>query len=145
MDLWHADLSENTNYDQGLIPSSRGFKREQQSFPGRLIVSDSYSPEVLIDRSLAVAESWFQAADQSLRRRRTLLMESNSTGSVQYDRWNEDNINMNVEASQSASMSIYNRVCNGSWGVAVKAAGALAALVSVYVIGYVTGYYVHRV
>lgn len=72
-------------------------------------------------------------------------MESNSTGSVQYDRWNEDNINMNVEASQSASMSIYNRVCNGSWGVAVKAAGALAALVSVYVIGYVTGYYVHRV
>ncbi|TNN55211.1 Small integral membrane protein 1 [Liparis tanakae] len=63
-------------------------------------------------------------------------MESTSTGSVQYDRWNEDNINMNVKASQSSSTSIYNRVCNGSWGVAVKAVGALAALVSVYVIGY---------
>uniref|UniRef100_A0A8C2Z5P5 Small integral membrane protein 1 n=1 Tax=Cyclopterus lumpus TaxID=8103 RepID=A0A8C2Z5P5_CYCLU len=70
-------------------------------------------------------------------------MDSNSAGSagsVQYDRWNEDNINLNVEASH-----IYNRVCNGRWGVAVKTAGALAALVSVYVIGYVTGYYVHRV
>lgn len=28
-------------------------------------------------------------------------MESNAVGSVRYDRWNEDNINMNVEASPS--------------------------------------------
>ncbi|KAK5863210.1 hypothetical protein PBY51_000258 [Eleginops maclovinus] len=73
-------------------------------------------------------------------------MDSNATrvGSVQYDRWNEDNINMNVEASQNTSQRIYSRVCNGSSGVAVKTAGALAALVSIYIIGYVTGYYVHR-
>ncbi|KAK9515663.1 hypothetical protein VZT92_026290 [Zoarces viviparus] len=71
-------------------------------------------------------------------------MDSNSAGSVQYDRWNEDNINMNVEATQSAGRRAYSRVCNGSLGVAVKAAGALAALVSVYIIGYVTGYYVHK-
>ncbi|XP_044067108.1 small integral membrane protein 1 [Siniperca chuatsi] len=71
-------------------------------------------------------------------------MDSNSAGSVQYDRWNEDNINMNVEASQSTVMRIYNRMCTGSTGIAVKAAGALAALVSIYIIGYVTGYYVHR-
>uniref|UniRef100_A0A8C9X0X4 Small integral membrane protein 1 n=1 Tax=Sander lucioperca TaxID=283035 RepID=A0A8C9X0X4_SANLU len=66
-------------------------------------------------------------------------MDSNSASSVQYDRWNEDNINMKVDAPQ-----IYDTVCNSSSGVAVKAAGALAALVSIYVIGYVTGYYVHR-
>ncbi|XP_068454238.1 small integral membrane protein 1 [Clinocottus analis] len=72
-------------------------------------------------------------------------MDSNNADSVHYGRWNDDNINMNVEASQSTAMRIYNRVCTGSLGVAVKAAGALAALVSVYVIGYVTGYYVHRV
>uniref|UniRef100_A0A8D0CMG0 Small integral membrane protein 1 n=1 Tax=Sander lucioperca TaxID=283035 RepID=A0A8D0CMG0_SANLU len=71
-------------------------------------------------------------------------MDSNSAGSVQYDRWNEDNINMKVDAPQSTVMRIYDTVCNGSYGVAVKAAGALAALVSIYVIGYVTGYYVHR-
>ncbi|XP_053281767.1 small integral membrane protein 1 [Pleuronectes platessa] len=69
---------------------------------------------------------------------------SNGAGSVQYDRWNEDNVNMNVEASQSTGMRIYNRVCVGSTGVAVKTAGALAALVSIYIIGYVTGYYIHR-
>ncbi|GAA6223470.1 small integral membrane protein 1 [Lates japonicus] len=71
-------------------------------------------------------------------------MDSEGASSVQYDRWNEDNINMNVEASQSTVMRLYNRVCVGSTGMAVKVAGALAALVSIYIIGYVTGYYVHR-
>ncbi|XP_060913905.1 small integral membrane protein 1 [Labrus bergylta] len=69
-------------------------------------------------------------------------MDSNGAGNVQYNRWNEDNINMNVEASQSTG--IHNRVCVGSTGLAIKVAGALAALVSIYIIGYVTGYYVHR-
>ncbi|AWP09306.1 putative small integral membrane protein 1 isoform 2 [Scophthalmus maximus] len=71
-------------------------------------------------------------------------MDSNSGGSVQYDRWNEDNINMNVEASQSTTRRIYDRMCIGSTGIAVKTAGALAALVSIYFIGYVTGYYIHK-
>nr|XP_046253210.1 small integral membrane protein 1 [Scatophagus argus] len=71
-------------------------------------------------------------------------MDSNNAGSVQYDRWNEDNINMNVEAPQSTLMRIYNRMCTGSTGIAVKTAGALSALVAIYIIGYVTGYYVHR-
>ncbi|CAB1427265.1 unnamed protein product [Pleuronectes platessa] len=71
-------------------------------------------------------------------------MDSNGAGSVQYDRWNEDNVNMNVEASQSTGMRIYNRVCVGNTGVVVKTAGALAALVSIYIIGYATGYYIHR-
>ncbi|XP_061669151.1 small integral membrane protein 1 [Syngnathoides biaculeatus] len=69
-------------------------------------------------------------------------MDTNATGSVQYDRWNEDNINMNVEASQATGL--YNRFCTGTTGIAVKTVGALAALVSIYIIGYVTGYYVHR-
>ncbi|KAL6120021.1 smim1 [Pungitius sinensis] len=70
-------------------------------------------------------------------------MESNEVANVQYDRWNEDNINMNVEPPQSPAMRVYNRVCNGSTGVVVKAAGALGALVAVYIMGYLTGYYVH--
>ncbi|XP_036958662.1 small integral membrane protein 1 [Acanthopagrus latus] len=74
----------------------------------------------------------------------TTHMDSHGTGSVQYDRWNEDNINMNVEGSQSTMMRIYSRLCVGSTGIAVKAAGALAALVSMYIIGYTTGYYIHR-
>uniref|UniRef100_A0A3B4XYA4 Small integral membrane protein 1 n=1 Tax=Seriola lalandi dorsalis TaxID=1841481 RepID=A0A3B4XYA4_SERLL len=71
-------------------------------------------------------------------------MEPNSAGCVQYDRWNENNVNVNVEASQSTVMRFYYRVCVGSTGIAMKAAGALAALVSIYIIGYVTGYYIHR-
>ncbi len=30
--------------------------------------------------------------------------DSNNGGSVQYNRWNEENINMNVEGSQSTTM-----------------------------------------
>uniref|UniRef100_A0A3Q4N7N9 Small integral membrane protein 1-like n=1 Tax=Neolamprologus brichardi TaxID=32507 RepID=A0A3Q4N7N9_NEOBR len=71
-------------------------------------------------------------------------MDSNGSGSVQYDRWNEDNINMNVEASQSSLRRICNSMCVGSTGIVVKAAGAVAALVAVYILGYVTGYYIHR-
>uniref|UniRef100_A0A3B5K7S1 Small integral membrane protein 1 n=1 Tax=Takifugu rubripes TaxID=31033 RepID=A0A3B5K7S1_TAKRU len=65
-------------------------------------------------------------------------MESNNPGSVHYNRWNEDNINIDVEGS------IYNRTCTGTVGIVVKSAGALCALVGIYLIGYVTGYYVHR-
>ncbi|XP_071772755.1 small integral membrane protein 1 [Centroberyx gerrardi] len=71
-------------------------------------------------------------------------MDADGAGSVQYDRWNEDNINMDVAAPQSGVMRLYHRVCTGNTGVVVKAAGALAALVSIYIIGYVTGYYVHK-
>ncbi|XP_015243086.1 PREDICTED: small integral membrane protein 1 [Cyprinodon variegatus] len=71
-------------------------------------------------------------------------MESGAESSVHYDRWSESNINMNVEASQSTSRRIYNRVCTGSTGIIMKSAGALAAMVVIYIIGYVTGYYVHR-
>ncbi|XP_037540453.1 small integral membrane protein 1 [Nematolebias whitei] len=71
-------------------------------------------------------------------------MESSGTNTVQYDRWNEDNINMNVEASQSTVRRIYNRVCVGRTGMVVKIAGAIAAVVFVFFIGYTTGYYVHR-
>uniref|UniRef100_A0A4W5PF94 Uncharacterized protein n=1 Tax=Hucho hucho TaxID=62062 RepID=A0A4W5PF94_9TELE len=35
-------------------------------------------------------------------------------------------------------------ICTGNLGIAIKVAGALAALVAVYIIGYVTGYYVHK-
>ncbi|KAF3835463.1 hypothetical protein F7725_028021 [Dissostichus mawsoni] len=89
-----------------------------------------------------------QQVEKPLRRGRSYsLMDPNTTsaGSMQYDRWNEENIDMNVKASsQTNSQRIYSSVCNGSSGVAVKTAGALAALVSIYMIGYVTGYYVHR-
>lgn len=69
---------------------------------------------------------------------------SGGSGAVQYDRWNEDNINMDVEASQSTVMRLYSRLCVGPVGLVLKACGVLAVLVTIYLIGYVTGYYVHR-
>lgn len=70
--------------------------------------------------------------------------DSANGGNVQFQRWNEDNINMNVEGSQSTPTRIYNRFCVGTTGIILKAAAALVALVVIYILGYVTGYYVHR-
>lgn len=39
---------------------------------------------------------------------------------------------------------LHNRLCVGTTGIVVKSIVALVALVVIYIIGYVTGYYVHR-
>uniref|UniRef100_A0A3P8YN13 Small integral membrane protein 1 n=1 Tax=Esox lucius TaxID=8010 RepID=A0A3P8YN13_ESOLU len=79
-------------------------------------------------------------------------MDSNTAG-AQYNRWNEDNINLNVAGTdplfftdiiRSVLRRVYNRYCTGTLGIALKVGGAVAALVAVYMIGYVTGYYVHK-
>uniref|UniRef100_A0A3B3YBG3 Uncharacterized protein n=1 Tax=Poecilia mexicana TaxID=48701 RepID=A0A3B3YBG3_9TELE len=49
----------------------------------------------------------------------------------------------NLSASSSAGLLI-QKVCTGYTGIVLKGVGALVALVVIYVIGYVTGYYVHR-
>uniref|UniRef100_A0A147AC36 Small integral membrane protein 1 n=1 Tax=Fundulus heteroclitus TaxID=8078 RepID=A0A147AC36_FUNHE len=71
-------------------------------------------------------------------------MEPSGESSVRYDRWSENNINMNVEASQSTARRLYNRACAGRTGIVVKTTGLLAALAVIYIIGYVTGYYIHQ-
>lgn len=39
---------------------------------------------------------------------------------------------------------IYNKLCTGQLGVVVRVAGSLAVMASMYILGYVTGYYVHK-
>uniref|UniRef100_A0A8C2JT60 Small integral membrane protein 1 n=1 Tax=Cyprinus carpio TaxID=7962 RepID=A0A8C2JT60_CYPCA len=80
-------------------------------------------------------------------------MES-SEASVQYNRWSEDNMNMQVSYYWSESnnscqsclypYSHYNRLCTGRLGIVMKVAASLTMMVVVYIVGYITGYYVHR-
>uniref|UniRef100_A0A8C1HSS8 Small integral membrane protein 1-like n=1 Tax=Cyprinus carpio TaxID=7962 RepID=A0A8C1HSS8_CYPCA len=69
-------------------------------------------------------------------------MESNEA-SVQYNRWNEDNMNIQVH-SQSRLIGLYNGLCTGRLGIVMKAAVSLTVMVAIYIVGYITGYYVHR-
>ncbi|XP_059379574.1 small integral membrane protein 1-like [Carassius carassius] len=70
-------------------------------------------------------------------------MES-SEASVQYDRWNEDNMNMQEAYSQSRLIGLYNRLCTGRLGILMKVGASLTMMVVIYAVGYITGYYVHR-
>uniref|UniRef100_A0A8C2JUT7 Small integral membrane protein 1 n=1 Tax=Cyprinus carpio TaxID=7962 RepID=A0A8C2JUT7_CYPCA len=70
-------------------------------------------------------------------------MESNEA-SVQYNRWNEDNMNIQVPHSQSRLIGLYNGLCTGRLGIVMKAAVSLTVMVAIYIVGYITGYYVHR-
>lgn len=78
---------------------------------------------------------WFQ--------KRSREMESNEA-SVEYNRWSEENINMKVPNSQSRLMGVYNRLCTGQLGIAMKLAALVVVIVVIFLLGYVTGYYVHR-
>ncbi|XP_041130898.1 small integral membrane protein 1-like [Polyodon spathula] len=65
---------------------------------------------------------------------------------VQYARWNEscqDEVNINV-SSTSTLEGISKQLCTGTPGIAMKLIGVLAILSLVFIIGYVTGYYVHK-
>ncbi|XP_056585744.1 small integral membrane protein 1-like [Triplophysa dalaica] len=70
-------------------------------------------------------------------------MESNGA-SVENNRWNEENINMKVSDSQPTLIRLYNRLCTGQLGIAVKVAAFVTVVVVIFLLGYVTGYYVHR-
>ncbi|XP_016415240.1 small integral membrane protein 1-like [Sinocyclocheilus rhinocerous] len=66
-------------------------------------------------------------------------MESSET-SVQYNRWNEDNMNMQVPHSQSRLIGLYNRLCTGRLGIVMKGTTSLTVMEVIYIVGYITGY-----
>ncbi|XP_014345360.1 small integral membrane protein 1 [Latimeria chalumnae] len=67
---------------------------------------------------------------------------------VQYSRWNENNqdeVSISVSATETSSYSrLYSKMCTGKMGIAVKVIGGIAAFWIIFIIGYVTGYYVHK-
>ncbi|KAG8568711.1 hypothetical protein GDO81_014118 [Engystomops pustulosus] len=75
-------------------------------------------------------------------------MQSQETPGVQYSRWNDRNqdevsVNTsNVEVSTWRRMN--NLLCTGKIGIAMKVVAGLALFWIIFIIGYVTGYYVHK-
>uniref|UniRef100_A0A4W4DQP1 Uncharacterized protein n=1 Tax=Electrophorus electricus TaxID=8005 RepID=A0A4W4DQP1_ELEEL len=80
-------------------------------------------------------------------------MES-ANANVQYNRWNE-NVNLSVWTVTGIADTVMkswllpccrfcNKLCTGQLGIAVRVAGSLAVMAAMYIIGYITGYYVHR-
>ncbi|KAM6219145.1 small integral membrane protein 1 [Rhynchocyon petersi] len=76
-------------------------------------------------------------------------MESSESG-VQYSRW-KDNSQEEVSVvamSNSEESSSYKRfcqkLCTGKLGIIMKIVGGLALFWSVFSLGYITGYYVHK-
>ncbi|XP_005298497.1 small integral membrane protein 1 [Chrysemys picta bellii] len=67
---------------------------------------------------------------------------------VQYSRWNDsgrDEVSVNTSTAEvSGSKRIYTKLCTGKIGIAVKVIGGNILFWTVFVIGYVTGYYVHK-
>ncbi|XP_007905470.1 small integral membrane protein 1 isoform X2 [Callorhinchus milii] len=74
-------------------------------------------------------------------------MQSQET-EVQYSRWNEnshDQVTIGISPiAASGYRKIYNRFCTGKVGIALKVLGGIITFWIIFMIGYVTGYYVHR-
>ncbi|XP_075046091.1 small integral membrane protein 1 [Mixophyes fleayi] len=75
-------------------------------------------------------------------------MQTQETPGVQYSRWNDRNqeeISVNLSNAETpAWRRVYNVLCTGKIGIAMKVVGGLALFWIIFIIGYVTGYYVHK-
>ncbi|XP_068935533.1 small integral membrane protein 1 [Petaurus breviceps papuanus] len=66
---------------------------------------------------------------------------------VQYNRWSEsqDEVSMNMSASGGMDCErICTKLCTGKLGIAMKVAGGIVLFWVIFIIGYVTGYYIHK-
>uniref|UniRef100_UPI00398EE5A7 small integral membrane protein 1 n=1 Tax=Pristiophorus japonicus TaxID=55135 RepID=UPI00398EE5A7 len=67
---------------------------------------------------------------------------------VQYSRWNDsaqDQVTINVSAIEATGCKrIYNKLCTGKLGIVMKVLGGIVVFWIIFLIGYMTGYYVHK-
>lgn len=67
---------------------------------------------------------------------------------VQYSRWNDnaqEQVTINISAIETTVYKrIYNKLCTGRLGIAMKTLGGVAVSVVIFIIGYMTGYHVHK-
>ncbi|XP_069804470.1 small integral membrane protein 1 [Dendropsophus ebraccatus] len=75
-------------------------------------------------------------------------MQPQETPDVQYSRWNERNQDEVSVNTSNVEVSTWRRVhvllCTGRIGIAMKVVAGLALFWIIFIIGYVTGYYVHK-
>ncbi|XP_066121285.1 small integral membrane protein 1 [Saccopteryx bilineata] len=71
-------------------------------------------------------------------------MQPQDTG-VQYSRWDEVSMGAVSSADEASSCQRFSRkLCSGKLGVAVKVLGGVALFWVIFILGYVTGYYIHK-
>ncbi|XP_056660806.1 small integral membrane protein 1-like [Monodelphis domestica] len=65
----------------------------------------------------------------------------------QYSQWNnsQDEVSMNVSTPENSGCErVYNKLCTGKLGIAMKVVGGIVLFWVIFIIGYVTGYYIHK-
>ncbi|XP_044919552.1 small integral membrane protein 1 [Mustela nigripes] len=69
---------------------------------------------------------------------------------VQYSRWDDrsqDEVHVAAGSSAEAPWSwerISQKLCSGKLGIAMKVLGGVAVFWVIFILGYLTGYYVHK-
>ncbi|EHB18895.1 hypothetical protein GW7_14664 [Heterocephalus glaber] len=68
---------------------------------------------------------------------------------VHYSRWednSQDEVSVAAVSSTEASgcKAVFRKLCTGKLGIAVKVLGGVALFWAIFILGYVTGYYVHK-
>ncbi|XP_073457498.1 small integral membrane protein 1 [Aquarana catesbeiana] len=75
-------------------------------------------------------------------------MESQETPAVHYSRWTEqsqDEVSVSTSNTETPAWKrVYNTLCTGRIGILMKVLAGLALFWIIFIIGYVTGYYVHK-
>ncbi|XP_054439352.1 small integral membrane protein 1 [Pteronotus mesoamericanus] len=65
--------------------------------------------------------------------------------SVQYSRWEEVSVGAASGVEEASSCEgLSRRLCSGKLGVTMKVLGGVALFWVVFILGYVTGYFIHK-
>uniref|UniRef100_A0A4X2M0I0 Small integral membrane protein 1 (Vel blood group) n=1 Tax=Vombatus ursinus TaxID=29139 RepID=A0A4X2M0I0_VOMUR len=67
--------------------------------------------------------------------------------SIQYNRWSnsQDEVSVNMSTLEGVDCEqICTKLCTGKLGIAMKVAGGIVLFWVIFMIGYVTGYYIHK-
>ncbi|XP_004425571.1 PREDICTED: small integral membrane protein 1 [Ceratotherium simum simum] len=69
--------------------------------------------------------------------------------SVQYSRWDNSRDEVSVAAVSSTEEAsgcerISRKLCSGKLGISMKVLGGVTLFWAVFILGYLTGYYVHK-
>uniref|UniRef100_A0A5F8H5S1 Small integral membrane protein 1-like n=1 Tax=Monodelphis domestica TaxID=13616 RepID=A0A5F8H5S1_MONDO len=66
---------------------------------------------------------------------------------VQYSGGNnsQDEVSKNVSTPESSGCEqFYNKLCTGKLGIAMKVVDGIVLFWVIFIVGYVTGYYIHK-
>uniref|UniRef100_A0A8C5Q645 Uncharacterized protein n=1 Tax=Leptobrachium leishanense TaxID=445787 RepID=A0A8C5Q645_9ANUR len=142
MNKVHCKLEDLKYSDQRMKITLERLYCRFERFISKIIQATYSAPNVVLPTEELTDDEILAALQDETK------MQTQEAPAVQYSRWNDQNQDEVSVTTSSSEVSTWKRVwhllCTGRIGIAMKVFGGLALFWIIFIIGYVTGYYVHK-